>query len=161
MDQYSNQSNALAHYDSTAEEILYQCDGKVDYIVISAGTGGTISGIARRFKEVIPNCKVIGVDPIGSDLALPGSLNVPGGPYKVEGIGYDFIPRVLDRSNVDDWVKTQDTESFLTARKVIRHEGLFCGGSSGSTLWAAMEYAKKNNIGADKRMVVVMADSVR
>lgn len=68
----------------------------------------------------MPQCKVIGVDPIGSDLSLPTSLNVKGGPYKVEGIGYDFIPRVLDRSNVDEWIKTVDKESFIMARRIIR-----------------------------------------
>jgi cystathionine beta-synthase len=87
----------LAHYDQLAEEILYQTDGHVDAVVIAVGTGGTIAGVARKIKEKSPNTIIVGGDPIGSVLALPGELNVPGGPYKVEGIGYDFIPRTCAR----------------------------------------------------------------
>jgi cystathionine beta-synthase len=87
----------LAHYDQLAEEILDQCNGQVDAVVIGVGTGGTIAGIARKIKEKSPKTLIVGGDPIGSILALPGSLNVPGGSYKVEGIGYDFIPRTCAR----------------------------------------------------------------
>jgi cystathionine beta-synthase len=87
----------LAHYDQLAEEILYQCDGKVDAVVIGVGTGGTIAGVARKIKEKSPDTLIVGSDPIGSILAIPSSLNVPGGPYKVEGVGYDFIPRTCAR----------------------------------------------------------------
>ena len=96
LDQYGNPSNPLAHYDGTAEEIWQQTDGQVDYCVITAGTGGTITGIARKLKEKNPNVKIIGVDPHGSILALPNILNGAISSYKVEGIGYDFIPDVLD-----------------------------------------------------------------
>ena len=88
----------LAHYLTTAEELFEQTDGKIDYVVMSAGTGGTLTGVARKLKEKIPGVKIIGVDPVGSILAQPASLNGPVSSYKVEGIGYDFIPRVLDRS---------------------------------------------------------------
>ena len=101
LDQYANASNPLAHYEGTAEEILYQTDGKVDMVVVGAGTGGTITGIARKLKERLPGVKVVGVDPVGSILAQPDALNPPGGTYLVEGIGYDFVPKVLDRSLVD------------------------------------------------------------
>ncbi|XP_025768852.1 cystathionine beta-synthase [Puma concolor] len=99
LDQYRNASNPLAHYDTTAEEILQQCDGKLDMLVASAGTGGTITGVARKLKEKCPGCKIIGVDPEGSILAEPEELNQSEQTvYEVEGIGYDFIPTVLDRT---------------------------------------------------------------
>jgi len=160
LDQYKNPANPIVHYDETAEEIIQQCGGKIDYMVMTVGTGGTITGIARKFKEKLPNCVVVGVDPQGSILALPESLNERGvGTYKVEGIGYDFIPRVLDRPVVDKWMKSEDKESFLLSRRLIREEGLLCGGSSGSALWAALEIAK--GLPADKRVVVLLADSIR
>ncbi len=155
LDQYANPDNPAAHYHGTAEEILDQTDGKLDMVVLTAGTGGTISGIAKKLKEKLPNVRVVGVDPVGSILAGPG----PIGTYKVEGIGYDFIPDVLDRSLVDEWVKTEDRESLLMARRLIRHEGLLCGGSSGSAVWAAVEMAKK--YGPNKRIVTILPDSVR
>lgn len=150
-----------AHYDATAEEILYQCDGKVDAVVVSVGTGGAISGIARKIKEKSPSTLIVGIDPHGSILAMPQTLNGAVGSYKVEGIGYDFIPRVLDRSNIDHWVKTSDVPSFKVARDLIQKEGLLVGGSSGSTMWGAAEFAKQMGWGKDKRIVVVMSDSVR
>jgi len=159
LDQYSNPSNPLAHYEGTAEEIIAQCDGKVDMSVVSAGTGGTLTGIARRFKEVLPNCKIVAVDPEGSILAQPESLNGQIGSYKVEGIGYDFIPAVLERKFVDKWVKTNDKNSLLMARRLIKEEGLLCGGSSGSAAWAAMQAAA--TLGEGQRCVVLLPDSVR
>lgn len=159
LDQYANPSNPLAHYDGTAEEILQQTDGKVDVVVVAAGTGGTITGIARKLKERIPNVKVIGVDPVGSILALPETLNGSIESYKVEGIGYDFIPQVLDRGLIDGWVKTVDKTSFVMARRLIREEGLLCGGSSGSAMHAAIEIAKTMKAG--QRMVVILPDSIR
>ncbi len=155
LDQYANPNNPLAHYEETAQEILDQTGGQFDYFVAGAGTGGTISGVARRLKEDAPHVKVIGVDPVGSILAGPAEV----GSYKVEGIGYDFIPDVLDRSLVDEWVKTEDRDSFLTARRLIRREGLLCGGSCGSAMWAALEVAKRE--GPGKTFVVLLADSVR
>jgi len=161
LNQYNNPSNPLAHYEGTAEEIWEQCDGKLDYIVMSAGTGGTITGCARRLKELNPELIVVGVDPHGSILALPESLNVEGEGrgYMVEGIGYDFIPDVLDRSCVDKWVKCEDGPAYTTARRLIREEGLLCGGSSGATMYAALNIAK--DLPADKRVVVLLADSIR
>jgi len=162
LDQYKNPSNPLAHYDGTAEELVNQTDGRIDYIFLTAGTGGTITGIARKLKEKIPNVKVIGVDPYGSILAQPESLNSSGvGTYAVEGIGYDFIPTVLERKLIDGWVKTEDKPSFIMSRRLIREEGLLCGGSSGSVMYAAIDYCKKHNIGAGKRIVVLLPDSVR
>jgi cystathionine beta-synthase len=163
LDQYSNPSNPLVHYDCTAEEIIEQTEGKLDMIVLTAGTGGTITGIARKIKEKCPNVKIVGVDPVGSILAYPDSLNGPIHSYKVEGIGYDFIPKVLDRSPelVDKWIKTEDPESFTMARRLIKEEGLLCGGSSGSAMWAAIRAAKEAGLGKGQRVVVLLADSVR
>lgn len=103
--------------------------------------------------------KVIAVDPHGSILAEPESLNNALGSYKVEGIGYDFIPNVLERSLIDEWVKTDDHESFKMARRLIKHEGLLCGGSSGSAMAGAVQVAKRYGPGA--RVVVLLPDSVR
>jgi len=151
----------LAHYDQTAEEILDQCDGKLDYLVMGVGTGGTIAGISRKIKEKHPECVIVGVDPHGSILAIPDTLNTIQGSYHVEGTGYDFIPRVLDRTAIDHWIKSDDKNSFTYARRLIAQEGCLCGGSAGGSMWAAMKFAKENNLGPDKRMVVLLADSVR
>ncbi|HED65107.1 MAG TPA: cystathionine beta-synthase [Planctomycetes bacterium] len=155
LDQYSNPANPDAHYFGTGAEIVEQTGGELDYIVLTAGTGGTISGIARRIREEVPSAKIIGVDPVGSILAGPAEI----GSYKVEGIGYDFIPDVLDRDLVDEWIKSEDAPSFQMSRRLIRQEGLLCGGSSGSAVWAAVEVGKK--YGPDKRIVTLLPDSVR
>uniref|UniRef100_A0A8D1M8R1 Cystathionine beta-synthase n=1 Tax=Sus scrofa TaxID=9823 RepID=A0A8D1M8R1_PIG len=160
LDQYRNASNPLAHYDITAEEILQQCDGKLDMLVASAGTGGTITGIARKLKEKCPGCKIIGVDPEGSVLAEPEELNqTEQTAYEVEGIGYDFIPTVLDRSVVDKWFKSNDEEAFAFARMLIAQEGLLCGGSAGSAMSVAVKAAQELQEG--QRCVVILPDSVR
>ena len=106
----------LAYYDQLAEEILYQCDGKVDAIVLGVGTGGAISGISRKIKEKSPSTLIVGVDPIGSIMAMPKEINANGPPNLVEGIGHDFIPRTCMRKCVDHWVKTDDVASFISAR---------------------------------------------
>jgi len=155
LDQYSNPANPEAHYKYTGQEILDDLDNKVDMIVIGAGTGGTITGVARKLKEANPNCIVVGADPVGSILA--GGDHVAS--YKVEGIGYDFVPDVLDRSLVDVWVKTNDQESFSIARRLIREEGLLCGGSCGSAMVAALEAATR--LKAGQNCVVLLSDGVR
>uniref|UniRef100_A0A8D0FE25 Cystathionine beta-synthase n=1 Tax=Strix occidentalis caurina TaxID=311401 RepID=A0A8D0FE25_STROC len=143
LDQYRNPSNPLAHYDTTAEEILEQCEGKVHMVVIGSGTGGTVTGVARKLKEKCPECKIIGVDPDGSIVALPSEMNRTNTTIiEVEGIGHDFIPTVLDRSVVDQWYKCNDRDSFLMSRRLIREEGLLCGGSSGSAMSVAVRAAK-------------------
>lgn len=155
LDQYSNPANPEAHYNGTGLEILEDLGGACDMVVVSAGTGGTITGVAKRLKERNPKCEVVGVDPVGSILAGPG----PEKTYLVEGIGYDFIPDVLDRSLVDTWVKTEDRESLLMARRLIREEGLLVGGSSGATMWGALKAASK--LKAGQNCVVILSDGVR
>jgi cystathionine beta-synthase len=155
LDQYSNPSNPNAHEEGTGREIIDQCGGKLDAVVMTAGTGGTISGVAKVVKREVPGCKIVGVDPEGSILAGPGEIRT----YKVEGIGYDFIPDVLDRRLVDRWIKSNDRDSFLVARQLIRQEGLLIGGSSGAAVWAAMQVCR--DLGPGKRVVVILPDSIR
>ena len=124
-------------------------------VVMSVGTGGTISGVAKRIKEEAPHVKIIGVDPYGS--ILGGGTEVF--PYQVEGIGYDFIPEVLDNSLIDEYIKVDDKHSFLMAKRIIREEGLLVGGSSGSALWGALQVAPRLKEG--QRCVVILPDGVR
>lgn len=156
LDQYKNPSNPRAHEDGTAQEIFRQCGGKLDMLVIAAGTGGTISGTARALKKLIPTVRVVGVDPHGSMLH---DDKAPVHTYHVEGIGYDFLPDVMDRGVVDEWVVTHDQESFTLARRLIREEGLLVGGSSGSALAGALQAAQK--LGPGQRCLVILPDSIR
>ena len=124
-------------------------------IVCGAGTGGTITGIAKKLKEKIPNVQIVGVDPYGSILSGPDDPRA----YHVEGIGYDFLPQVFDAKLVDAWYKSDDEESFTLARRLIREEGILCGGSSGSALAGALAYAKDLKEG--QRCLVLLPDSIR
>ena len=155
LDQYTNPTNYETHYEDTAQEILEDLDYKVDMIVIGVGTGGTITGVSKKVKERRPDCQIIGVDPIGSILAG----DEPVQPYEVEGIGYDFIPQVLDRSLVDEWIKTDDKEAFCLARELILKEGLLCGGSSGSAVCAGLKAAKR--LKKNQNCVIILPDGVR
>jgi cystathionine beta-synthase len=163
LDQYKNPSNPMAHYEETGQEIWDQCEGKIDYVFMGSGTGGTLTGISRKLKEKNPDIKIIAIDPAGSILAQPESINGPGPELgqQTEGVGYDFIPRVIDRTCTDEWMKADDHPSFIMARRLLREEGLMCGGSSGSAMYCALDYIKKHNIGKGKRVVVILPDNIR
>ena len=127
-------------------------------VVIGCGTGGTMTGIAKRLKEKIPGVKIVGVDPVGSILADPTGPN-EAKAYQVEGIGYDFVPKVCHREHVDIWVKSEDKPSFDLAREIHRSEGMLVGGSCGSAMWGVLQAAK--DLRADQRCVVIFPDNIR
>jgi cystathionine beta-synthase len=156
-DQYSNMSNPEAHYLQTAPEIWEQTGGDIDAIVISVGTGGTISGVGRYFKEHKPEVLIVGADPEGSVYTAREERDVH--PYLVEGIGKDTWPKTMDRSVVDEWVRVSDRDSFLTSRRLAREEGLLVGGSGGTTVWAALELAKR--FGPEATILTMIPDSGR
>ncbi|KAL6246081.1 cystathionine beta-synthase [Rhinocladiella similis] len=163
LDQYGNPDNPLAHELGTAEEVWEQTNGRITAIVAGAGTGGTITGLARGLHKHNKTIKIIAADPQGSILALPSQLNdeFSNQPYKVEGIGYDFIPDVLDQKVVDKWYKTDDRESFYYARRLISEEGLLAGGSSGSAIAATVAAARELKLGKDDVIVAILPDSIR
>jgi cystathionine beta-synthase len=146
--QFSNLSNPQTHYLQTGPEIWEQTEGKVTVFVASAGTGGTISGIGRYLKEKNPDIRVIGADIEGSIL----SGGAPK-PWKVEGIGEDFVPSTLNAQVIDEWIRVSDADSFFTARRIARQEGILLGGSSGTCLAAAFQYAQRCT---DKGLVVAL-----
>ena len=155
LDQYGNDDNPDAHEHGTAIEIWDDFEGNIDMVVAGVGTGGTITGIAKYLKQKNPDILIVGADPFGS--VLGGGNEVY--PYKVEGIGYDFFPDVLDNTLVDEYVKVNDENSFDIARQLIKKEGLLCGGSSGTVVWAALESARSLSKG--QRCLCILADGIR
>ncbi len=160
--QYHNLENPRSHYRTTGPEIWEQTQGKVTDVVLSMGTGGTISGVGRYLKEQNPDIQIIGVDPEGSLLQVTwqaGEVPIDADvfPYKVEGIGEDFLPTTLDLSVIDRVLSVNDKESFLWTRKIVKEEGIFCGGSSGSAVAGSVKYAR--NLPEDRLVVVLLPDS--
>jgi cystathionine beta-synthase len=152
--QFTNLANPEIHYRTTGPEIWEQTDGRITDFVAGVGTGGTISGVARYLKERNPEVKIVAADPEGSVLS-GGSPR----PWKVEGIGEDFVPRTFNSQLVDDWVRVSDAESFHTARGLARREGILLGGSSGTAVAGALRYAQR--LTADHLVVVLCADTGR
>src|SRR3954452_21525781 len=156
-DQYSNMANPEMHYRVTGPEIWEQTDGRLDAVVISVGTGGTISGVGRYFKERKPDVLIVGADPEGSIYTARDESDVH--PYLVEGVGKDTWPETKDPKVVDEWIRVGDRESFLWARRLAREEGILAGGSAGTTLYAAYQLAER--LGAGKRVLMMIPDSGR
>src|SRR5437762_494333 len=152
--QFANLANPEIHYRSTGREIWEQTEGRVTVFVAGVGTGGTISGVARYLKEQNPEVKIVAADPEGSVL----SGDTPH-PWKVEGIGEDFVPKTFNSQMVDDWVRVGDAESFHTARSLARREGILVGGSSGTAVAAALRFARR--LSGEQLVVALCADTGR
>jgi cystathionine beta-synthase len=152
--QYANRHNPAAHERTTGPEIWRQTAGRITQVVVAIGTGGTISGVGRYLKAQNPAIEVIGADPEGS--VYSGGT---GRPYLVEGIGEDFWPDTYDPAAVDRVVMVSDRDSFLTARRVTREEGILVGGSAGTAVWAALHVGAE--LGPDDVVVVIVPDSGR
>jgi cystathionine beta-synthase len=160
--QYFNKANPETHYKITGPEIWKQIDGKIDVLVATMGTGGTISGIAKYLKEKNPSIRIVGVDPEGSlyhheFYGTKDKADIHS--YKVEGIGEDFLPSTLNLKIIDEIITVGDKDSFLTARELAQKEGLFAGGSAGAAVFAALQVAKKLEKG--KTVVVILPDTGR
>ena len=153
-DQFGNPANVQAHVETTAPEILRDLDNQVDIFVSAVGTGGTLTGNAKVFKQVNPDCQVIAVEPAASPLLSQGKI----GPHKIQGIGANFVPEILDRSLIDEIIPVADDDAYALCREVAKLEGLLVGISSGAALWAAREVARRpENQG--KRIVVILPDT--
>src|SRR5207253_10139334 len=152
--QFVNLSNPDVHYRMTGPEIWQQTEGRITVFVSGVGTGGTISGVGRYLKEQNPDVKIVGADPDGSVLS-GGSPK----PWKVEGIGEDFVPKTFNGQMVDEWIRVGDAESFHTARALARREGILVGGSSGTAVAAARRFARR--LTEEHLVVALCADSGR
>ncbi len=159
--QYHNPANPEAHYVSTAPEIWEQTGGEFDVFVAGMGTGGTLSGCGRFFKEKNPGIQLVGVDPIGSlyyEYVKTGRLTKPFS-YYVEGIGEDFLPSTMNLDLLDDVVQVDDRECFHMTRDLVRKEGIFCGGSCGAAVMGAIKYARA--LKEPKRLLVLLPDNAQ
>ena len=138
--QFDNKANPQIHYTTTAQEILAQTDGKIDYFVAGFGTGGTVSGVGKALKEKLPNVKIIAVEPAASALATTGKA----GPHAIQGIGANFIPQNLDRSVIDEIVTVSNEDAIATTKSLAVKEGILVGISAGANVFASSRIAKEN-----------------
>ena len=153
-DQFSNPANVQAHVETTAREILRDMDGQVDFFVSTIGTGGTLTGNAQVLKAACPECRIIGVEPAASPLLSQGKA----GPHKIQGIGANFIPEILDQTLIDEILPVSDEDAYAACRTAARTEGLLVGVSSGAALHAATVLAKRPE-NAGKRILVILPDT--
>ncbi len=151
--QFDNPNNPLAHYRTTGPEIWDQTEGKVDALVITVGTGGTLTGVSRYIKAKNPQVKVYAVEPAGSPVLSGGNK----GPHRIQGIGAGFIPKVLDRSLIDEVIQVQDDQAFLYAQKLAEQEGILAGISSGAAVAAAVQVAER--LGWGQNVVTILPDT--
>lgn len=153
-DQFSNPANPMIHEQTTAQEIWEDTDGKIDYFVAGVGTGGTITGVGRVLKDRVPNCRIVAVEPAGSPVLSGGEP----GPHKIQGIGAGFVPRVLDRSLIDEVLRVDNEEAMVTARRLADEDGILCGISSGAAVAASLQVAMRPEA-AGKHIVTVLAST--
>lgn len=159
--QYHNPVNPQAHYETTGPELWAQTGGRITHFIAGLGTGGTITGAGRYLKERYPGVQIVGVDPVGSilyELHRSGAYTEAEG-YKVEGIGEDFLPGTTDLSVIDEIVQVNDRESLLMTRRLVREEGIFCGGSCGAAVVGAVRYIQQHRLGPEAVVVVLLPDS--
>jgi cysteine synthase A len=149
--QFENEANPAIHRKTTAEEILRDTDGKVDYFVAGIGTGGTITGVGQVLKERVPGVKVIAVEPADSPVLTKGHP----GPHKIQGIGPNFVPAILDRDIIDEVVDVEFDDAIRLARDTATQDGILVGMSSGAAIWAALQIAKRPEA-AGKNIVVII-----
>jgi cysteine synthase A len=152
--QFENEANVEIHRETTAEEVWNDTDGDIDIFVAGIGTGGTITGVGQVLKERKPEVKIVAVEPKDSPLLTEGKA----GPHKIQGLGANFIPEILDQSVIDEVIDTTLEDSIATSRELTRSEGLFSGISSGANVWAALQVARRPE-NAGKNIVVVVADT--
>ena len=152
--QFENPANPEIHEKTTAEEIWKDTDGKVDIVIAGVGTGGTITGIGRTLKKKNPNVKIVAVEPFKSQVLAGGKSSGHG----IQGIGANFVPKNFDRNVVDEIVPVKDEDAIETARLLAKEEGIFCGISSGASMYAAIEQSKKTE-NRDKLIVAILPDT--